>query len=117
MPTLLPRPEGTVDDTSRISIPDPECQFVLDTDASEYAAGAVLSQIQGGEERVVAYASKTFSKPERNYCVTRKELLAIVIFLRYFRQYLYGRHVLVETDHRSRTKRTTCKMDGNHIRI
>ena len=73
--------------------------FILDTDASNYAIGAVLSQNQDGDERVIAYASRTLSKPEQNYCVTRRELLAIVNFLKHFRHYLYGQEVLVRTDH------------------
>ena len=43
--------------------PDPSRQYILDTDASNEAAGAVLSQMVEGEERVVAYYSKTFSPP------------------------------------------------------
>ena len=40
---------------------DPLRQYILDTDASNEAAGAVLSQNVEGEERIVAYHSKTFS--------------------------------------------------------
>ncbi|GFW48024.1 hypothetical protein TNCV_2402111 [Trichonephila clavipes] len=58
--------------------PQPDKPFILDTDASNESVGAVLSQEIDGHERVVAYWSKCLSKPERNYCVTRKELLAIV---------------------------------------
>jgi hypothetical protein len=57
-------------------------KFILDTDASNSGIGAVLSQMdEQGCERVVAYASRVLSKPERNYCVTRKELLAAVYFI------------------------------------
>ena len=59
--------------------------LVLDTDASNTGLGAVLSQEQGGLERVLAYGSRTLSKPEKNYCVTRRELVAIVFGLRKFR--------------------------------
>ena len=82
-----------------LAYPDPECEFILDTDASGYGIGAVLSQVQGGKERVVAYGSRTLTKAERSYCVTRRELLAVVFFIKYFQHYLYGKHFKVRTDH------------------
>jgi len=51
------------------------------------------------EEHVISYASCLFTKAERNYCVTRKELLAVVTFLHHFRQYLMGAKLIVCTDH------------------
>ena len=79
--------------------PDQEAHLVLDTDASAHGIGAVLSQIQNGEERVVAYYSSSLSRPEKNYCVTRKELLAVVNSVQHFHHYLYGRQFTVRTDH------------------
>ncbi|GBO01594.1 Retrovirus-related Pol polyprotein from transposon 412 [Araneus ventricosus] len=49
--------------------------FILDTDGSNEGTGAVLFQNIGNEERVIAYFSKRLSKPERNYCAARNELL------------------------------------------
>ncbi|GFR01434.1 retrovirus-related Pol polyprotein from transposon 297, partial [Trichonephila clavata] len=83
--------------------PYPEKQFILDTDASHESVGAVLSQETNGQEHVIAYWSKCLSKPERNYCVTRKELLAIVKAVENFHSYLYGRKFLLRTDHASLT--------------
>ena len=82
-----------------LSYPTTTEPFVLDTDASNRGIGAVLSQVQNGEEKAVAYFSTTLSKTERNYCVTRKELLAIVKAVRRFHHYLYGRTFKVRTDH------------------
>jgi len=75
--------------------------FVLDTDASAYAMGGEISQIQDGVERVIAYASSTFSREERNYCTTKRELLAVIRMMEKFRHYLWGRHFTVRTDHGS----------------
>lgn len=76
-------------------------EMILDTDASDTGIGAVLSQMQDGAERVLAYGSRKLAKPERNYCTTRQELLAIVDFTSHFRQYLLGRPFKVRTDHSS----------------
>lgn len=73
--------------------------FILDTDASQVGLGAVLSQEIEGKIRVITYASRTLSKSERKYCVTRKELLALVFACKHFRHYLYGHKVKVRTDH------------------
>lgn len=86
-----------------LAFPDPKSEFILDTDASHEAMGAVLSQVQNGEERVIAYASKKFSKCEMNYCVTRKELLAVYTFVIQYRHYLLGRKFRIRTDHKSLT--------------
>lgn len=86
-----------------LSYPRPEGKFILDTDASNCGIGGVLSQMQDGHERVIGYFSKTLSKPERNYCVTRRELLAVVKSVEHFHKYLYGRKFLLRTDHASLT--------------
>ena len=82
-----------------LAMPTLTDKYVLDTDASDFCIGAVLSQVQDGEERVIAYASRTLSRPERNYCVTRRELLALVYFVKEFRCYLLGQRFLIRTDH------------------
>ena len=81
------------------ALPRDEGEYIVDTDASEAAVGAVLSQIQDGEERPVAYFSRLYFRTEVNYCTTRKELLAVVESLRQFRPYVLGRHFRVRTDH------------------
>ena len=80
---------------------DPNDKWILDTDASQYAIGGVLSQIQNGKERVIAYASQTLSRSQRNYCTTYRELLAVVNFVKHFKHYLLGRNFTIRTDHSS----------------
>lgn len=76
-------------------------EFILDTDASNEAIGAVLSQKQDGREVVICYGSRVLSNSEKNYCVTRKEMLAVVYFIKQFKHYLLGREFLLRTDHGS----------------
>ena len=73
--------------------------YIVDTDASGGAIGAILSQIQDGEEKVICYGSRVCSSAEQTYDVTRRELLAIIFFLKTFRPYLLGRRFLLRTDH------------------
>ena len=79
--------------------------YILDTDASASAVGATLSQLQWCEksqkmeEFPIAYASKSMTKSQRQYCATRRELLAIVVFVQQFRHFLLGRQFVVRTDH------------------
>jgi len=74
-----------------LAYPDPAKEYILDIDASDHSVGAVLSQVQGGSEVVMAYYIKTLAAAEKNYCTTRKELLAVVKAVKHFRPYLYGR--------------------------
>ena len=63
------------------------------------STGAVLSQMQDGRERVIAYASHTMTRSERNFCVTDKELLAVKRSIQHFKHYLLGRRFTVRSDH------------------
>lgn len=76
-------------------------EFILDTDASNDAIGAVLSQKQDGREVVICYGSRVLSNSEKNYCVTRKEMLAVVYSIKQFKHYLLRREFLLRTDHGS----------------
>ena len=86
-----------------LAMPKDTGEFIVDADASDRTLGCVLSQVQDGEERVIAYASRSLDARERNYCCTRRELLAVVHFLRYFKRYLLGRRFRVRTDHSALT--------------
>ena len=73
-----------------LQYPDFTKQFIVTTDASNYALGAVLSQDEIGQDLPIAYASRTLNDAEVKYFTTEKELLTIVFAVQHFRTYLYG---------------------------
>ena len=81
-----------------LKYPIPGCDYILDTDASDKAVGAVLSQVQEGQEVVIAFYSKAMTRHEQAYCATRKELLAVISSIKNFHHYLYGQDILLRTD-------------------
>ena len=82
-----------------LSYPRRDRDFVLDCDASDDAAGAVLTQVDGqGQEVVVQYASYTFTGAERRWPTMEKEAYAVVWAMGVFRPYLLGRPFVVRTD-------------------
>ena len=93
-----------------LAYPNDKGMYIVDTDASNFGIGAVLSQVQNGQERVIAYASKSLSSSQRRYCTTKRELLAVVHFVGVtFRHYLLAESFLVRTDHSSLTWLTNFK--------
>ena len=85
--------------TPILSFPCLKEPFILYTDASQFAMGAVLAQVQDGKERAICYASKSLPKSQTKYSATRRELLALVTFTRHFRHYLLGQKFTIVTDH------------------
>jgi len=75
-----------------------DCDIIIDVDTSSTSCGAVCSQIQDGTARVLEYASRCLSKPERNMCAYRRELTGLMFALRKFRPYLLGRKFTVNVD-------------------
>ncbi|XP_046393726.1 uncharacterized protein LOC124161448 [Ischnura elegans] len=86
-----------------LQYPDFSRPFLLTTDASNKALGAILSQGTPGKDLPIAYASRALNKAEKNYSTIEKELLAIVWGTQYFRPYLYGRKFTIITDHKPLT--------------
>ena len=69
-------------------LPDFEKRFVIECDSSKYGIGAVLSQKVDKHHRPIAYFSKHLTKTERNYSTSERELLAIVLGVEYFKEYV-----------------------------
>lgn len=79
---------------------DPNQPVRLAVHASSYGLGAVLSHIfDDGEERPIAYASRSISASELNYSMIEKEALTIAFGIKKFHQYLFGRRFSLLTDH------------------
>jgi len=82
-----------------LAYPDFSQPFLLFTDASNFAIGAILSQIHNGREVVIAYASKQLNKAQINYSTIEKEAYAIIFAIKQFHCYIYNYPVKVISDH------------------
>ncbi len=81
-----------------LAFPDFSKPFILTTDASGYAIGAVLTQLQQGKERLIACTSRTLTKSEKNYSNPDRETLAVVNGVEAFKSYLWGNKFTIYTD-------------------
>ena len=90
-----------------LKIADPYRPFILECDCSDFALGAVLSQVCPKDNLLhpVAYLSRSLIKAERDYAIFDKELLAIVASFKEWRHHLEGNphqlHAIVYTNHRN----------------
>ena len=82
-----------------LAFPKEDLPYIVDTDASDYGIGGVLSQNIEGTEHVIACNSKSLNPAQQKYCTTRRELLAVVATLDHFKGYVWGPHFTVRTDH------------------
>lgn len=87
--------------TPILTSPDFSLPFYIQCDASNTGLGCVLTQTQDGQEKVIAFASRSLSKSERNYSVTERECLSCVFGCQKFRPYVEGAKFYIVTDHAS----------------
>ncbi len=86
-----------------LSHPDDTKQYIIGADALDFGLGAWIAQKHGNELRTLSFASRSLSKPERNYSATKKELLAIVWAIDRFKNYIGGHKFVVHSDHQALT--------------
>ena len=84
-----------------LAFPTETGPYILDTDASNFGLGGVLSRIQNDVECVIAYCSRALRPSQRKYCMTKREMLAAVSMCIQFRSYLRGAKFTIRTDHKS----------------
>lgn len=82
-----------------LKVAKPDADYILHTDASDYAIGAVLSQVWEGVAHPVAFVSRQLTPTETRWPTHDKEMLAVVHACKHWRHYLHGRKVVVRSDH------------------
>ena len=83
-----------------LRLPDFDRQFVVTTDASDAAVGAILEQDFGKGLQPVAFASRKLNGAEMRYSAYERELLGIVWALAQWKHYCRGPHsVIIQMDH------------------
>lgn len=97
--------------------PDFDLPFIVETDSSDLAIGAVLVQMQNGERKTIAYFSKKLSHTQRKYSATERECLAVLLSIEHFRHFLEGSQFYVQTDALSLTFLKTMSIESKSPRI
>lgn len=87
-----------------MALPNFGLPFILSCDASDFAVGAVLKQLDNdGRERPIAYFSRALTATEQAYSASERECLALISATKAFRPYLYGSRFTLFTDHSALT--------------
>lgn len=100
-----------------LSNPDFRLPFIIETDSSDTAIGAVLVQVQEGERKTIAYFSKKLSSTQRRYSATERECLAVLLSIENFKHFVEGSQFVVQTDAMSLTFLKTMSIESKSPRI
>ena len=92
------RSKQTLTSPTVLAFPDWNSTFIVQTDASSAGAGAVPLQPVGCEERVLAFASHSFSKTNSRRGPTERECMAVLWAFKHFIQYVEGRRFTLVTN-------------------
>lgn len=97
--------------------PDFRLPFIIETDSSDLAIGAVLVQMQHGERKTIAYFSKKLSSTQKRYSATERECLAVLLSIDHFKHFVEGSQFVVQTDAMSLTFLQTMSIESKSPRI
>lgn len=100
-----------------LSNPDFSKTFIIETDSSDLAIGAVLTQSVDGERRPIAYFSKKLSSTQRRYSATERECLAVLLSIENFKHFVEGSQFVVQTDAMSLTFLRNMSIESKSPRI
>ena len=98
-----------------LAFPQFKTPFIVATDALDHAIGGILSQVQDGQDRLIAYWSRQLQKAERNYSTIEQEALAVVGAVKEFYPCFYGFQFKLLTDHNPLTSLKGLKDTGGHL--
>ena len=84
-----------------LQLADPNRDYIVTGDASDFTVGAVLSQVWEDGEHPIAYESRKLNAAEMNYLTHERELLSIIHALRQWRHYLLDKPFKIVSDHHS----------------
>ena len=98
-----------------LAYPDFTKNFIIQTDASDVAVGAVLTQIFDDGEHPISYASSTLSAVESRYSAVEKECLAVRFGIDQFHTYIEGRKFTIQTDHAALEYLDNMKTNNNKL--
>lgn len=100
-----------------LSNPDFDQPFAIETDSSDLAVGAVLTQLIDGERRCIAFFSKKLSSTQKRYSATERECLAMLMAIDHFRHFVEATQFTIITDAMSLTFLKTMSINSKSPRI